>query len=214
MPDGSEHELRPLDHGSYAGSQDFLRGYFNVIPSGSPMRYYSLDGSFLYATISGNLNWTVYLPDGTRIIQTPDGVQRIQDTNGNKIKIFSDTNGTHFQDEQTTREIRSYLRSRRQRRAGPVSDLLSDSHRHITFHRREHGDDHCSGQDVHGERLRTRRRDDLSDARQACPLIASSSRNRLSANRIRSAATQVRLQLQLRHDREHNHNVNWSCWQF
>jgi RHS repeat-associated protein len=106
MPDGSEHELRPLDHGSYAGGQDFLRGYYNVVPTGSPMRYYSLDGSFLYSTISGNLNWTVYLPDGTRIIQTPDGVQRIQDTNGNKIKIYSDTNGTHFQDEQTTREIR------------------------------------------------------------------------------------------------------------
>jgi hypothetical protein len=55
MPDGSEHELRPLDHGSYWGSQDFLRGYFNVIPGGSPMRYYSLDGSYLFATISGNL---------------------------------------------------------------------------------------------------------------------------------------------------------------
>ena len=106
MPDGSEHELRPLDHGSYTGSQDFLRGYFNVIPSGSAMRYYSLDGSFLYAKISSNLDWTVYLPDGTRIIQTLDGVQRIQDTNGNKIKIFSDTNGEHFQDEQTGREIR------------------------------------------------------------------------------------------------------------
>ena len=46
-PDGSEHELRPLDFpsSSYPGSQDFLRGYYDVIPSGSPMRYYSLDGS-------------------------------------------------------------------------------------------------------------------------------------------------------------------------
>jgi YD repeat-containing protein len=106
-PDGSEHELRPLDYGSYSGSQDFLRGYYNTIPSGSPMRYYSLDGSFLYAKISSNVDWTVYMPDGTRVIQTPDGVQRIQDTNGNKIKIFTDANGTHFQDEQTVnREIR------------------------------------------------------------------------------------------------------------
>jgi len=105
-PDGSEHELRPLDHGSYSGSQDFLRGYYNTISSGTPMRYYSLDGSFLYAKISSNLEWTVYMADGTRVIQTPDGVQRIQDTNGNKIKIFTDANGTHFQDEQTTnREI-------------------------------------------------------------------------------------------------------------
>lgn len=106
-PDGSEHELRPLDYSPYPGSQDFLRGYYNTIPSGSPMRYYSLDGSFLYAKISSNVDWTVYMPDGTRIIQTPDGVQRLQDTNGNKIKIFTDVNGTHYQDEQTTnREIR------------------------------------------------------------------------------------------------------------
>src|SRR5687767_1853052 len=34
------------------------------------------------------------------------GIQRIQDTNGNKIKIFADANGTHYQDEQTGREIR------------------------------------------------------------------------------------------------------------
>jgi len=52
------------------------------------------------------MDWTVFMPDGTRIIQTPDGIQRIQDTNGNKIKIFSDTSGTHYQDEQTGREIR------------------------------------------------------------------------------------------------------------
>ena len=106
MPDGSEHELRPLDHGSYAGSQDFLKGYYNVIPTGTAKRYYSGDGSYLFARISNSLDWTVYLPDGTRIIQTPDGVQRIQDTNGNKIKMFSDGNGGHIQDEQTGREIR------------------------------------------------------------------------------------------------------------
>jgi hypothetical protein len=67
-PDGAEHELRPLDYGSYSGSQDFLRGYYNTIPTGSAMRYYTLDGSFMYARISGNLDWTVYMPDGTRII--------------------------------------------------------------------------------------------------------------------------------------------------
>ncbi len=36
-----------------------------------------------------------------KIIQATDGIQRIQDTNGNKIKIFGDTNGTLYQDEQT-----------------------------------------------------------------------------------------------------------------
>lgn len=106
MPDGSERELRPLDYSTYSGTQDFLRGYYNTIPSGSPMRYYSRDGSFMYAKISSQVDWTIYMPDGTRIIQTPDGVQRIQDTNSNKIKIFGDANGDHYQDEQTGREIR------------------------------------------------------------------------------------------------------------
>lgn len=106
MPDGSEHEFRPLDHSSYSGSQDFLRGYYNVIPTGTAKRYYSTDGTYMFASISGSLNWTVYMPDGTKVIQTPDGVQRIQDTNGNKIKIFYDGNGAHYQDEQTGREIR------------------------------------------------------------------------------------------------------------
>lgn len=60
-----------------------------------------------YATVNTNgTSWTVYLPDGTKVVQTTDGIQRIQDTNGNKIKIYSDTNGTHYQDEQTGREIR------------------------------------------------------------------------------------------------------------
>lgn len=106
MPDGAEHELRPIDGGAYYGTQDFLRGYFNVLPSGTAKRYYSVDGSFLFASIKGSLDWTVYQPDGTLIIQTPDGVQRIQDPNGNKIKIFHDGNGAHYQDEQTGREIR------------------------------------------------------------------------------------------------------------
>jgi len=106
MPDGSEHEFRPTDSSSYVGGQDFLRGFYNVIPNGTAMRYYSVDGSYMFARIASTTNWTVYMPDGTQIIQTPDGVQRIQDTNGNKIKIFADTNGTHYQDEQTGRELR------------------------------------------------------------------------------------------------------------
>src|SRR5215217_1216011 len=106
-PDGAEHEFRPLDYSSYQGTQDFLRGYFNVIPSGTGIRYYSADGTYMFARISGQWDWALYMSDATRIIQTPDGVQRIQDPNGNKIKIFSDATGTHFQDEQTNREIRT-----------------------------------------------------------------------------------------------------------
>ena len=106
MPDGSEHEFRPTDYSPYSGNQSFLKGFYNVIPNGSPLRYYSVDGTYMFARITNNTNWTVYMPDGTQIIQTSDGVQRIQDTNGNKIKIFSDTAGTHYQDEQTGRELK------------------------------------------------------------------------------------------------------------
>jgi len=105
MPDGSEHEFRPTDFSPYQGLQDFLRGYYNVFPNGNPTRYYSVDG-YMFARITSQSDWTVYMPDGTRVIQTPDGIQRIQDTNGNKIKIFWDANGGHYQDEQTGREIR------------------------------------------------------------------------------------------------------------
>ena len=110
MPDGAEHELRPVDYSSAADGTGltFLHGYYNISPyTQSPMRYYSFDGSYLYATINTNAtSWTVYLPDGTTVVQTTDGIQRVQDTNGNKIKIYSDSNGTHYQDEQTGREIR------------------------------------------------------------------------------------------------------------
>ena len=108
MPDGSEHELRPIDYTPYVAGDEFLHGYYKETPYNinTAMRYYSFDGSFLYATMTNLSNWTVYTPDGMKVIQTPDGIQRIQDTNGNKIKIFSDSNGTHYQDEQTGREIR------------------------------------------------------------------------------------------------------------
>jgi RHS repeat-associated protein len=108
MPDGSEHELRPLDYAPFPGGKEFLYGYYSQTPYvNGTMRYYSYDGSYVFATIAANGDWTIYLPDGTRVTQS-SGIQRIQDTNGNKIKIFSDTNGTHYQDELTGREIRYF----------------------------------------------------------------------------------------------------------
>ena len=107
MPDGSQHELRPTDHSPYSGTAaSYLKGFYKVIPSGTPMRYHSVDGTYLFARITSLSDWTIYLPDGTQIIQSPAGFQRIQDTNGNKIKIFADANGTHYLDETGGREIR------------------------------------------------------------------------------------------------------------
>ncbi|HEX3253496.1 MAG TPA: DUF2341 domain-containing protein, partial [Pyrinomonadaceae bacterium] len=113
-PDGAEHELRPTDgYAPYGGSRSYLLNYYKDTPDtvGGAMRYYSFDGSYLYAVInpsSSSTSWTVYMNDGTRIVQYSNGIQRITDTNGNSIKIFSDANGSHVQDELTTREIRLY----------------------------------------------------------------------------------------------------------
>lgn len=123
-PDGANHELRPMDYSSYPGSQDWARGYYKDTPRADSvkamMRYYSFDGSYIYATIdpfpigSYPTNWVVYLPDGTRITYN-NGLERIRDNNGNKIKIFSDASGslstTHYQDELTGREIKNVYNS-------------------------------------------------------------------------------------------------------
>ena len=111
-PDGGERELRPTGYAgssySYLGTQDFLRGYFRWLPNAATgTKYHSFDGTYVAAIIKSAMDWTVFLPDGMQVVQTPDGIQRIKDTNGNSIKIFTDGNGTHYQDEQTGREIRT-----------------------------------------------------------------------------------------------------------
>jgi RHS repeat-associated protein len=112
-PDGAEHELRPTDgYLPYGGNaRSYLFNYYKDTPDtiNAPMRYYSFDGSFLWAVVnpsSYSTRWTLYMKDGTRVVQLSNGIQRITDTNGNSIKIYSDTEGTHFQDEQTGREIK------------------------------------------------------------------------------------------------------------
>lgn len=118
-PDGAEHELKPLGFGPYPGGRVYLRGYYTDTADsvGSPIRYYSFDGSFIWAKVNpsndpSGIRWEVFMPDGTRIYQRRNGVQKIQDANGNKIKIDSttDANGvitTHITDELTGREIKA-----------------------------------------------------------------------------------------------------------
>jgi len=110
-PDGAEHELRPVDYTAYPGYREHLQNYYKETPDtqNTPIRYYSLDGSFLWAVVNPSsyaTRWTIYLKDGTRVTQDSNGIQRIIDTNSNSIKMFSDASGTHYQDEQTGREIR------------------------------------------------------------------------------------------------------------
>lgn len=132
-PDGAMHELRPLDYSPYQrGSHPNLWGYYKDTPNSictsaslcppggctsNAMRYYSFDGSFIWAKCypTGNaVSWEVYLPDGTHIVQRNNG-QKIWDRNGlDHIRIWSeypDTNQpnwltTHFVDQQTSREIK------------------------------------------------------------------------------------------------------------
>jgi RHS repeat-associated protein len=118
-PDGAEHELRPTDYQSgYDGSREYLHNYYKDTPESinQPMRYYSFDGSYLSAVINPTnsadpVRWTLYMPDGTTIVQYKNGIQRVRDTNANSIKIFTETDSsgnivTHYQDEGTGREIR------------------------------------------------------------------------------------------------------------
>lgn len=113
-PDGATHELRPVDYSPYFEHRSHLFGYYKEHPVsvGGPMRYYSYDGSYLWAIIyhTGTISWKLYLKDGTQVVKYTSGVQRIIDTNGNSIKIFTDSSGsattTHYQDEQTGREIK------------------------------------------------------------------------------------------------------------
>ena len=117
-PDGAEHELRPSggNFEMYGGAdhpRSYLWGYHTAVPqiTGVPMRYDTTDGTYISAVVNpaghaSGVRWTLFLPDGTQVIDYANGVQRIRDTNGNSVKIFSDGGGAHFQDEQTGREIR------------------------------------------------------------------------------------------------------------
>jgi len=117
-PDGTQHELRPLDYQPFSvGTRAYLLGYYKESPftTGTAMRYYSFDGSYIWAKVypPGSAEyWLVVLRDGTQIIQYSNGIQRIVDTSGNSIKIYTEvetqTHVTtdHYQDERTGREIK------------------------------------------------------------------------------------------------------------
>jgi RHS repeat-associated protein len=98
-PDGARHELRPPDLPD--GTAAFAFGCYKDNPQSlnTTVRYYSFDGSYLYANIDpyplggGPTSWTVWQRDGTRISMN-NGVQKIVDNNGNTVKMYQDINGT------------------------------------------------------------------------------------------------------------------------
>ena len=120
-PDGATHELRPVSHTPYHQARDFLWGYYWETPDklGNPINYYSSDGSFIWARLypsTNALRWEAYMPDGTRVF-VKNGFQRIEDTNGNTIKIVTEPDPvtgnltTYYRDENAAgavREIRQF----------------------------------------------------------------------------------------------------------
>src|SRR5262249_52776513 len=98
-PDGAQHEMRPMDLAG--GTAVYAWGCYKDTPQSlnTTLRYYSFDGSYLYATIDpyplggGPTSWTVWQRDGTRISMN-NGVQKIVDNNGNTVKMYQDINGT------------------------------------------------------------------------------------------------------------------------
>jgi RHS repeat-associated protein len=119
-PDGGKHELRTFDYSTYspAGHMLYRQAAYKDTPTSvnSPIRYYTFDGSYMWVQINPTTswwdtnNWTILMKDGTKVVNTPDGIQRIFDTNGNSIKIYTEyvnNQGiTHYQDELTGREIK------------------------------------------------------------------------------------------------------------
>lgn len=117
-PDGAKHELRPVTPSLTSGTLPWAFSYYSTTPATisppQPIAYYSFDGSFLWATIDPYpfggqpTSWEVYNPDGSRI-SFFGGVQKIRDTNGNRIDIVTEINGsvttTRIQDHLTNREI-------------------------------------------------------------------------------------------------------------
>jgi|GEM_PF-946750 len=110
-PDGAKHEMRPLGYQPYWGGDPMFSGFYKDNPNNNntAMKYYSVDGSYISMTLyppSNSLYYEANFPDGTKVQTTRNGIQRLIDANGNKIKIYGDEQGLHFQDEQSLREIR------------------------------------------------------------------------------------------------------------
>src|ERR1043165_331020 len=110
FPDGSVHELMPRGFGSF--TQD---GYYDVRPDGfqtqfvngivqdvaalaTTLTYYTFDGTYLRLEVQHdsdaywwNNPWTLYFPDGTKVING----NRIMDRNGNYVEWTGITYNGH-----------------------------------------------------------------------------------------------------------------------
>ncbi|HEV8589215.1 MAG TPA: discoidin domain-containing protein, partial [Pyrinomonadaceae bacterium] len=100
LPDGSSHEMRPNGFTDNNGN-DPAGDYYNVTPDGwisdclgnghwnsnPTMFYYSTDGSYLKLEIPRSGGWTLYFPDGMRVVSPLNEPQRIYDRNNNYVEL-------------------------------------------------------------------------------------------------------------------------------
>ncbi|HEY8559489.1 MAG TPA: RHS repeat-associated core domain-containing protein [Pyrinomonadaceae bacterium] len=119
MPDGGTRTLIPGD-GSLSDN-NFSSGIFpdgrsscngSSVQSGQTVRLFSTDGSFLRMEVTTdndadfkNNSWTLYMPDGSRVVNLPSGVsssQRIYDRNDNYIDILENSSDSSYSNHKTT----------------------------------------------------------------------------------------------------------------
>ena len=95
FPDGSTHVIHPR------GEKE-VDGFTNIRPNGwrvcgnynsAPRRFYTTDGSYIKvdfyptSTPSNNPSWVMYFPDGSKVTDNGQGVQRTYDRNGNYKEV-------------------------------------------------------------------------------------------------------------------------------
>lgn len=117
-PDGGQHVLNVQSGGltdREENSNIFPDGVNacsqTAVTPGQIIRLFSTDGSFLRLEVTTdsdtdftNNQWTLYLPDGTRVMNRVNGsdVQRVIDRNGNFISIEERTSDSNYSGRRTT----------------------------------------------------------------------------------------------------------------
>ena len=120
LPDGSQHLLHLLGYGDEKGDGYYGDGFYAITMNGArsncaqsnpnrypsnvtgTLTYFTTDGSYLRFQINAtggvptNQTWTLFYPDGRRVIGRGDRAEHIYDANGNGIHIANQTENGHI----------------------------------------------------------------------------------------------------------------------
>ena len=119
LPDGSQHILHLLGYGDEKNDGYWGDGFYGVDMAGvrsfcatqhlsrypsnvtGPLTYYTTDGSYLRFQINAGgtdwtqQQWTLFYPDGRRVLGRYDQAEHLFDANGNGIHITNQTENGH-----------------------------------------------------------------------------------------------------------------------